>query len=331
VSGKSQLQILCKGKVVIDPVAGTGLTLDGCTNCTVEKLRVGGGAPFGILILDGHDNRLSKCRVEDSAQAGIRLDGGHNQTLEKCTVKGGADGIALGTGAASAVDDSLVTRCKVEKGSGLGISLNGSNDTVEQCQVLAAGGHAFAEDGSTVGVLNQFIQCKAVHPGGHGFVLVNDGASVASCRVVKSGQDAVEIASGSGALVQDCSFVHSLDDGVLIEAAGATLDHCKITGPAGDGIVIQADGVAVTDCKVSGAGAEGCSIFGSDATISKNKATGSGASGFRLQSGAAGNSLTHNKAKGSQDFDLFDDSGDPLANSYDGTNKFKTVGITMPP
>jgi parallel beta-helix repeat protein len=147
---------------------------------------------------------------------------------------------------------------------------------------------------------------------------------------VKSGQEAVEVASGNAALVEDSSFVHSQDDGVLLEAAGATLDHCKITGPAGDGIVIQADGVAVTDCKVSSAGAEGCSIFGSDATISGNKATGSGASGFRLQSGAAGNSLTHNKAKGSQDFDLFDDSGDPLANSYDDTNTFKTVGITMP-
>ena len=54
VSGKNQLQILCKGKVVIDPPGGTGLTLDGCTNCSVEKLRVGGGAPFGILIQDGH-------------------------------------------------------------------------------------------------------------------------------------------------------------------------------------------------------------------------------------------------------------------------------------
>jgi parallel beta-helix repeat protein len=245
-------------------------------------------------------------------------------------VKGGIDGIALGSGAASAVDDSLVTRCKLEKLTGIGISLNGSNDTVEDCKVLKAGGHAFAEDATTVGLLNQFSGCKAVQPGGHGFVLVNDSAAVRKCHVVKSGQEAVEVASGNATIVEDSSFVHSQDDGVLLEAAGATLDHCKITGPAGDGIVIQADGVAVTDCKVSSAGAEGCSIFGSDATISGNKATGSGASGFRLQSGAAGNSLTHNKAKGSQDFDLFDDSGDPLANSYDDTNTFKTVGITMP-
>src|SRR5262249_40406205 len=115
-----------------------------------------------------------------------------------------------------------------------------------------------------------------------------------------------------------------------IEAAGTTLEDCKISGSQGDGIEVFADGVSLTGCKISGSGGNGCSVAGSNGTLTKNRATGSAASRFTLEAGVAGNVLTKNKAPGSQDFDLFDDSGDPQANSYDKTNKFKTIGITSP-
>lgn len=333
IAGKNNVRLVAKGLVVIDPPDGeVGVTLDGSTNCTLERLRIGGGSPWGIHIVDGHDNHLLKCRVDGAAQAGIRLDGGHNQTLEKCIVKGGVgDGIALGTGTAEAVDDCLLLQCTLDKVGGDGVSVNGSNNVFERCLVLKPGGNGFVEDTTTPGLMNRFDRCKVVQPGAAGFLVRNDNATLSRVRVVKSTGDGVLLESGIDAAVEDSRIVKPTGAGVRVLGGGAALSDGHVSGALGDALVIGADSPTVTGWKLSGAKGNGCSMAGNNGSFEDNKVSGSGLNGFVLEDGAQGNVLSGNKASGSGEFDLFDDSGDPQANDYeDNNNKFKTIGVTVP-
>ena len=108
-------------------------------------------------------------------------------------------------------------------------------------------------------------------------------------------------------------------------SGGATLSDCRRAQGGGRDRRRQS---TVTGRKLSGAKGNGCSMDGADGSFEDNKISGSDLNGFVLEEGA-GNVLTGNKASGSGEFDLFDDSGDPRANSYDD-NKFKTIGVTVP-
>jgi hypothetical protein len=330
MTGKNQILLQAKGKVVIAPEAGIGLLLQDCTNITVERLRVQDGAPFGFQIVGGHDNRLLRCVASGAAQAGIRLDGGHTQFVERCTVTGGeGDGIALGTGAPEAVDDCLVTRCVVKDVGGDGLSVNGSNNRIEKSAALKPGGSGFVEDTATAGLLNVFEQCRAEQPADSGFVLRNNSSSVLAGRVSKSGGDALRLDSGATLVIEDCRVLKSFAGGLRVSTAGATIEGCRITGAAFDGITILGDEIELTNCRVTGAGGSGCTTSGSLGSFTGNRVRGSGVHGFVLEEGAEGNVLADNKASGSEEFDLFDDSLNET-NDYEDGNSFKTIGVTVP-
>jgi hypothetical protein len=324
VTGKTGLVIRAKGKVVIDPDGATGLTLDGCTDVRIEKIRVVGAGPFGFHLVDSTGCELTKCRAEAIETDAIRADGGGGHLFEKCTVKfAGNDGIALGAEELTSVDDCTITKCKLLIVGGDGIDINGSGNTVESCLALEPFDDGYEVDGTTVGVGNSFIACKAVKPGFSGFIVTGTDTTVTDCKAIKVGDFGVGLANGSGHLIQGCKFVKPGSDGILYDdpVTGATLDGNKVMKPQDDGLDIEGANVVATGNKVSGAGDSGYEISGTDGDYTGNSSTGAKDDGFVLA--GTGNTLSLNKAKGSKGFDLFDT--DPGANEVADDNKFGTT------
>jgi hypothetical protein len=324
VTGKANLWIRGKGKVVIDPPTETGLTLDSCSGVRVEKIRVLGAAPFGFHLLDSTDCELVKCRVENSAEDGIRADGGGGHVIEKCTVKfAGNDGIALGAEEASFVDDCLVVKCKLLNVGGDGVDVNGSFNVVDGCLALKPFDDGYEVDGTTVGEGNSFNACKVIKPGFSGFIVTGTGTTLTACKAVQVGDFGAGIADGDGHLIQDCKFVKPGNDGILQDdpSTGAALDGNKVTAPGDDGLDIEGAGILATGNKVSGAGDNGYEITGTGGEYTGNSSTGSKDNGFFLS--GTDNTLSLNKAKGSKGFDLFDDA--PGDNEVAKDNDFGSV------
>jgi len=304
LSGKAGLTLKAKGKVVIDPGTDVGLTLEGCSQVLLLKLRVL-GATTGIHLVDSTGCLLSKCRVENTSGDGIRADGGGGHRIEKCQVKkAGNDGIALGVGEPTPVDDCTIVSCKLTQPGDDGIDINGSGNLVQKCTALKPLEDGFEIDDATVGTGNSFEDCKAIKPAFGGLVITGVDNAFVRCKVVQSGDDAVTVGSGSGAVVQDCKLTKPGFDGIRMAAAAS---QATLSGN-----------------KVSGAGDDGLDLRGTASSVDGNSAKGCQGAGFRLAAGSSGNTLTDNTAKGNQDFDLNDASGG--ANSVDASNHFGTTG-----
>src|SRR5262249_37174490 len=152
VAGKTGLQILGKGKVVIDPPSTTALTLDTCTDCTVEKIRVQGGEPFGILLVDTSNCLFEKYRVDSSAQTGIRIEARHDNTSEKSAVhRAGVAAVTMSESAGDFTHDNLLSRCKLLQPAAEGLDIEGNDNTVDKCKILKPGGIGCQVDDATHG------------------------------------------------------------------------------------------------------------------------------------------------------------------------------------
>lgn len=326
VTSKNDLLIQGTGQVILDPPSGVGLTLDGCTGCSVERIRVGGGAPYGIHLIDCTGCVLSRCRVELSATDGIRLDGGHDDTIEKCLVTdAGNDGIALGAGSVDVVDHCLITGCKLVNPGDDGVAVNGSSNEIAKCTVLAPQEDGLVVDDFTTGTLNSFHDCRVVKPAFRGLVLTGDANVCSHCTVVQSGDDdEVAVLEGTGNEVLACRLVKSAFGGVFVDIGtdGTHVHGCRISAPSDDGIHVEGDGVEVLDCKVVVALDAGFVLAGDAGEWSGNVAIGSHGDGFLIDVTASGNHLAGNKAVRSQGVDLDDESGG--ANTIDADNSFKT-------
>ena len=311
VAGKTGLVLRAKGKVVIDPPAGNGLTLTNCTGCRVEKIRVGGGS-IGFLLVDCDDCVLTGCRVEGNAGDGIRLEGGSGNTLEKCRVEQAADdGISLGAGSLDAVTRTLVSKCIVDTTGNDGIDVNGTLNVIEKCKVVAPDNGGLLVDDSTASTGNEFRDCKVFDPGTSGAVLTGDGNTLLRCRI-KGNQSgfAIHVLTGNDNVVEECKSIKSAVDAIVVgaNAVNAVLRDCKVKASGEDGFAIMGLGTEVSGCKATGSLFDGCVVNCSVSEFFGNVMNGNGANGFILTPDSGGNTLTENVAKGNSNFDLLDES-----------------------
>jgi parallel beta-helix repeat protein len=322
VSGKSNLTITGKGKVVLDvSTEHPGLTLTNCTECTVQKIGVFGGIPDGILLDGCTGGTLLKCHVDHAFQDGIRLDSCTGVTIDACLVNdSGAVNIALGTFAPTPDNDCVVRKCKLINGQG-GVRVNGNGNLVEK-NSQKAGAVGFAVDSATVSSNNTFTGNKGSQQGIAGLLVAGAGNTFSNNSLSKCGTDGVSIEGGSNDTVTGTKISKTDNRGIvcLPSLAGMIITHNTISKTFADGIDVQADGALITDNKCSGAGGIGLWIEGSNATCTGNTVKGSKGDGVRLD--GTGDTLSGNTAKGSKGFDL-DDLGS--GNTVDATNKFKTI------
>jgi parallel beta-helix repeat protein len=327
VAGKTGLVIRAKGKVVIDPPSETGLTLDGCTDCVVEKVRVVGCPGHGILVTGSTGCLLEKCRVEDVAGDGIRVDDSSDVTLEKCTVKrAGGDGIALAVGQALPADGCTLLKNKVFDADFDAFGINGSNNVAEKNLAHKPGASGFYLDETVGGDANLCTGNKVIRPGELGFGVNGTGAEILGNKVVKSGNRGVHVLSGSGHSIRDNSLAKTGNDGVRVESgvAGVTIAANTIRKAGDDGVEVDGPTATVEDNTISAADEDGFEVDGDDGLYQRNKANGCGESGFHLSEGA-NNTLTLNKAHGNKLFDLEDETGG--ANTIAGDNAFGSTNL----
>ena len=348
VSGKTNLVLTGKGKVVIDPPDGqAGLTLQGCTGCTVEKIRVLGGQPFGFLLDGCTGGTLLKCRTEASSGDGIRLDDCDGVTIFLCTVKSaGGDGISLSGGAATPTDNCSVRENKVFTAGEDAVVVNGVSNMVNFNLAHKPLGRGFVVDDTTPGSLDYFVSNTIVKPALDGVVLTGSGNACSGNKVTGSGGNGVSVSGDSHNIIGN-KFVKPALDGIFCAPGSSTcfVNGNTITKPGDDGIDVEGDDADMpsNDVKTPGdngwemqgtlnriefstvtaAGRNGFELNGTGGHCIGSTATGSKDDGFELGAGSSGITLNGDKAKGSKGFDLNDLSGG--ANTIEDTNEFKTT------
>jgi hypothetical protein len=329
VTGKTSLTIKGQGKVVIDPPGDVdALTLVGCTDVTLRKLRVT-GAFHGIRLVDCSGGEVLKCRVEGVLGTGIMLEGCDGVTVESCRIDGtGNFGIGLDGDGANLTDFCVVRRNRVHAAAEEGVDVNGAGNVIEKNVIIEPSDNGL-RDGNKPGTIgNAFIGNKVLGAGFGGIRILGIDDIVKGNTVVEAGEHAIRLSDGSGHLVQDNRLIAPGVDGVSAPGfvGGVTVSGNKIKSPGAHGVDVRGDGPVVVANVVKAAGSNGFRIEGSGGAYDHCIAKGSEGSGFRLESGSMDNTLTFNKASGSKaGFDL-DDASAPGANSIDDTNHFKTSG-----
>jgi len=322
VTGMSTFFLTGKGRVVIAPDAGDGLTLTGCDHCFIQNLRVKGGET-GIRLVDCVQNVFFKGGVEGTAGAGVRVEGGSLNTFEKLTVKdAGGDAFDLATDSAEPTDINTIIVCRIIHPALDGVGIHGSNNHVDTCRIVGAGRHGIALDDTTTGTNNVLKDNRIVKPALHGILVQGDDTHVDGCKVVAPAGSGLDFDSGTGGYVEDCKFTKCGGNGAVLFGDGMTLDTLTFTRPASDGVRVDGGLAVVMDCKVTAAGEHGYSIEGSDGTYTGNTSAKAAQDGFRLL--GTGNTLAGNVAKGSKGFDL--ENPVPANNTVDPDNDFGTVG-----
>jgi len=323
MTGKSFVSFTAKGKVVIAPDAGAGLTLDGCTGSFIQGLRVQAPETYGFLFLDTTNCMIFKCSVTDAGLDGVRVEGGGTLTFEKVTVTDAAlDGFALGSGVPDFTDNNLIIVCKIIRPGVDGVGINGSNNHVDTCKIVEAGRDGVNVD-EPAAVLGSFVKdTKITKPGRHGIALNGDGCHVTGCKITAPVAHGIFSNIGSDGFIQESKLSKCGNSGVLVLGDGFHISDCKVTKPVNVGVDVGGDGVEVTGCKVTGAGNDGFEIEGDDGTWTGNTSSKAADDGFELL--GMGNTLSGNVGKGSKSFDLSDEGSGP--NTVDETNSFGTTG-----
>ena len=322
VSNLSDVRILAKGKVVIDPPnVAAGLTVQNCTDVDVIKVRVS-GATDGIVFSGCTGGSLQKCRVEDVSGSGIVIDDSQFVLVEKCRVENtGGHGVSLGPTLPSD-DCNLLLNTIISPGDA-GFDVSGDWNSLESNRVLDAAGDGFRTAAVPVAANNEMALNKVIHAGGNGFVIGGDDNELWVNKAIQPAGHGFQLVSGTGHVVGFCKAIKPGQDGVLGDATAVQVSvfNSSFKKPGADGVVVGGDNSFVTKCKIAAAGVNGCVVGGDSGYWMGNHATGSGDDGFQME--GTGNTLTKNKAHGSHGgYDLNDLAGGD--NTIDETNKFKT-------
>jgi Right handed beta helix region len=323
VTGLSDVLIVAKGKVVIDPPGdAAGLTIDNCTGVAAIRVRVT-GATDGIVFNDCLGGGLFKCRVEDVSGAGIVLDDSQSVLVEKCVVSDtGGNGLSIGPTLPSS--DCIVLLNRVFRAGDAGIEVSGSNNSIEENLVRDATGDGIRTAAVPVSEFSDISMNRVIHAGGNGFTIRGDEHDLFANKAIRPAGHGIVLGTGTDAVVGFCKVIKPGQNGLLAEptAVFASVFLCKFRKAGADGLAMGGTAY-VNYCKVAGAAGDGIVIGGDDGWWDHNRASGSGDDGFQLS--GTGNTLTSNKAKGSKaGFDLNDMSGG--TNTVDETNKFKSIG-----
>lgn len=324
ITNKTNLLVKAKGKVVIDPPGSAdALVLDGCTGCTLLKLRATDAAN-GIHLIGCDNCSVLKCRVESVEGAGIVLDNCNAAVVEGCLVQDtGGDAFAVGLGAIGPSTDCEVRKNKALGAGDDGFDVSGSGNTLEKNLAVEAAGNGYRTEHTPPSASNSLTKNKSVKSHHNGFDIGGTDNVLTGNKDTQSATNGVALFNGSGHEVHGHKSTKPAAAGVIVSAgvSGATVDGCKIVKAGGNGVDVEADGATVTHNKCSSAGADGYVVAGDGGTWTGNAARGSQADGFDVT--GVGSTLTFNKGHGSKDgFDLHDESAG--GNSIDETNKFGT-------
>ncbi|HEX5012160.1 MAG TPA: right-handed parallel beta-helix repeat-containing protein, partial [Planctomycetota bacterium] len=242
VDGFTDLTILGKGKVIIDPPGDAdALSLSNCTGCTVKNVRTT-GAITGIKLLACTGGILLKCRAEAVSGIGIALDECDGVTVEACLVEDTlGDGIALGVQAAIPSINCILLKNKVFGAGEDGIHVSGDGNTIEKCLVKESAADGYRTESEPPATANTFTGNKAIETVGHGFHIQGDDNVVQECKAIKAGQNGAELSDGSGHVVQDCKFIKPTFDGIFAvdTALDVTLSGNTFKKPGANGIDVD--------------------------------------------------------------------------------------------
>jgi hypothetical protein len=324
VTGKSFVNITCKGKVVIAPttVNGIGLTLDSCDHFFIQNLRVQGSG-VGIHVLNCDSLTFFRGGVEGTAGDGILIEGGGQNTLEKLTIKNvGGDCVDMAVGNLNTTDNNSCFVCKFIHPGVDGVGINGSNNHVDGCTITAAQRDGVSITPTSGGNTNTIKDTRIGNVVRHAILIKANGTHVDGCKISAPGGNGLDFESGTGGFVQDCKFSKCRDNGALLNGNGLTLETSKISKSTHDGVLANGDALIVQDCTVLGSGSSGYDIHGTNGAYTGDLAGRSKVDGFVLD--GMGNTLSTCTGKSSKGFDL--DNPAPLNNTLGDGNSFKTQG-----
>jgi parallel beta-helix repeat protein len=326
ITGFTDLTLKAKGKVIISPASGTGLTLDGCGDCTVTGFQFTDCAT-AIILHSSHDVVVSKCRSTDTA-VGFRIEGGNDNTLSKCRVDGtnGGDGIRLDQTAGDFGNDHILSHCTVTDAAVDGIVALGNDHLLDHCKVVNPGQDGIVLDDLAHCFFDTVNSCKVIDSQRHGFALLAADLKLTKCRIIAPVGNGILDLGCTDTEFDSCAVTKAGGDAIGTSdlSHGGSIHHCKLSAPTGDGLLVQGSSMTVAHNKLSKSLADGIGLHCSNSTFTSNTVSACAHDGFALLAGDH-DTLTSNKAHGSGNLDLDDIVGD-ATNIVDGTNKFGTTG-----
>ncbi len=338
---KTGITLRGQGKVVLHggDIDTAVLSVVACTDVRVERLRFEQPLFAAIEVSEGDHVTLSRCRVEDSAKFGLRVRESLATALERCQVlRSAGDGVDV-----TETQGTLVYRCRVEDGAESAIVVTLSEAArIERCTVIEPEGVGLeiADAGNCSALRNVLVR-----PGLGGITINGVQVTVRDNKLIEPSAVGVSIGSGgAGAVIEDNRVVKTDGTGIDVDGDAAVVRRNRIVKPGQFGILVFADAPTLTDNviihpgeagfalesgltqgtaghnRILQPGGSGCVVAGTGLLVHDNLVVGAGAFGFFLIQGP--NTIIHNEAKGSDQFDLNDSSG--VANVY-VDNTFTTI------
>jgi parallel beta-helix repeat protein len=317
---RGQGQAVLAGGSALD----AALTIQNCTNVTVERLSLQNALGRGAFAVDSTGITLRQVKVEGGTTDGILAGEISSLLLDRCRVTG-VEGIGIDLQLAV---NCTVNRCTVEDTSGTGIELSDVDGaTLERCRVVHAGQHGL-NLGQSAPVQHCTASKNVVIEAGIEALRINGTDCVAiDNRLQDAGIGGLGVEGTSDGVLLDGNRVIGGGSGVLIDAANVLLRNSRVLHPAGTGVEWQSGPGVVQDVVVVKPGSDAFDVGGNDGgTLLGCRAVHPGHDGFILQcdglqivgnlsSGAAAvgfhvsgddNVFTDNAAHGSGEGDLAD-------------------------
>ncbi|MHC4862018.1 MAG: right-handed parallel beta-helix repeat-containing protein [Planctomycetota bacterium] len=231
-------------------------------------------------------------------QAGIRgviVTGSSVVTVSKCTVRNSAgDGVVVH-------DSSLVvvTKCRFEDIAQTGVSLLGGSEPATNSNVVRC----------------RFTRCGLAAVGVHG-----DHNLVEKNKIIDT-EIGIHVTGQSNDLLKN--RLSKPVDGVWLDGSENRLQRNKVKAAEFWGLYVDSEAAAnvVEQNVISRAGELGMYVWGTGNRFASNRVVGAGYNGIELADGATGNILVANKAGGSRNLDMLDNSPEE-SNTFEA-NKFK--------
>jgi hypothetical protein len=228
----------------------------------------GGG---GIQVTGSAKPRFTDCAITGTP-AGVLADGGAVAVFEGLRVTGSTQAAVVADGAAAV----RIARLWVRADAGLGLSVRGETRLeLRDAEVETAGDAAIVLAGSaqarltdvrasgaatmlTIGGRARAVVASTLLRGGGAVLSDSAEATFQDCEFVDSLADGVLVGTGATAVMTRCRVRSAMANGVSADSgARLSLTDCQISGVAGDGIrLATAEPVLISQCDVRGCGGE---------------------------------------------------------------------------
>ena len=214
------------------------------TRCTFSA-----GGSGGVQITDSAKPRFIDCAITDTP-AGVLADGAAVAVFDGLRVTGSTKAAIMIDGSASVRFARLAVRADV----GHGLSVRGETRLdLQDAEVATTGDAAIVLAGSAQARLTDLRATGAAT------VLAIGGRvrAVVSSTLLRGG--GAVLTDSAEATFQDCEFVDSLADGVLVgTGATAAMTRCRVRSAKANGVSADTGArLSLTDCQISGVAGDG--------------------------------------------------------------------------